>query len=178
MLVCRRIELLFHIWISFHRNNKCDEVGSIIKIQRFTVRHESQQRRRRFRQRFSPGTSGSISSPRGEPLTHLSRVMATRTPRWLPYIHIVRRGVNARRVPVLPFPGMIMVADIHESERSVCASPCVIHGIHSPVPAPYTCSYASSVSSPSSFLPRFTFPFFVLSPISFFTFTSFERIHI
>jgi len=86
-------------------------------------------------------------------LTHLDRVMAARTPRQLPYIHIVRRDVNtstkrARTVP--PFPAKIMVADIHESERSVCAPTWVIHGIHSPVPAPYTCSYASSAPSSSS----------------------------
>lgn len=51
-------------------------------------------------ERFSPGPSGSILSPRGEPLTHLGRVIAERTPRWLPYIHIVRRGINARRTPI------------------------------------------------------------------------------
>lgn len=56
-------------------------------------------------------------------------------------------------------------------KRACCGPPWVIHGIYSPVPAPYTCSYASFALSlcsfspiPSSFPPAFTFSFFALSP--------------
>lgn len=92
------------------------------------------------------------------------------------------RGEHQRARAVPPFPGMIMVADIHESERSVCAPPWVIHGIYSPVPAPYTCSYASSTLSPSSSLsPRLFSPssyFHSFSISIFFAFTSFEYVAI
>lgn len=130
---------------------------------------------------------GRIPSPRGEPLTHLGRVMTARTPRRLPYIHIVRRGVNARRAPSgwaqCHHSPIWLWLRIYESERSVCAPPWVIHGIHSLVPAPYTCSYASSAPSPSSFFlpPRIYFLLvLVLSPFrSFFlnVLSSFFRLH-
>jgi len=104
-------------------------------------------------------------------LTHLDRVMAARTPRQLPYIHIVRRDVNMRRAP----NGR---AQCHHSplrlwlriytKASVLYVPR--HGLFMGYIARYLPPTRVLTPLLSHLLPflslRFTFSFFILSPFS------------
>lgn len=109
----------------------------------------------------------SISFPHSEALIHLGWVVVT-VPRKFLYIHIVRRGVNAN-VPARAHTISLFCYDYgrgYTRKRAHCVPLWIIHGIYSPVPAPYTCSYASFALSFLSFLPSLSLLLFFLRLLS------------
>lgn len=89
------------------------------------------------------------------------------------YLYRFRTGVNASECTQCHHSDMIMVAAIRK--RACCAPPWVIHGIYSPVPTRVHlrlfCSIPLYLFVPF-FLPRSSVPKGLLSPSSYFRFSS------